>query len=229
MDRCLSVDSISYVSFDSRLEDCLFSMKKEYLFIYNMVQWGGWLMIFSELVQHPFGFSPYVYIFQLLAILEVAHAILGIVGAKPATTAIQVFGRLQVLLFHYKIAEARDSSGNLPMVLAWSLVEIVRYLYLSLNLINAPPEKLRWLRYSLFYVLYPLGVYGEMKVLYDALPGIDRSGLGSVHLPNVYNLSFSLGLYVRLFLVAAYPLGLWNQYTYMIKQRRIVLAKAKSE
>ena len=202
-------------------------MKREYLFIYNMVQWGGWLMIFSEIVQNPsFGFSPYVYIFQLLALLEVAHAVLGIVRANPFTTIVQVFGRLQVLYVHYYIIEARDSSGNLPMILAWSLVEIVRYLYLSLNLIGAAPYGLIWLRYSLFYILYPIGVYGEMKVLYDALPGIDRTGLGSFTLPNDYNFIFSFATYVRIFLVVAYLPGLWNQYTYMMKQRRVALDKA---
>ncbi len=193
-------------------------------------------MIFADLVQNGISGSvsvsgyavSLVYAFQLLALLEIAHAVLGIVRASPLTTSIQVLGRLQVLFVHYKISEARDSSGNLYMVAAWSLVEIVRYLYLSLNLIGFAPYSLLWLRYSLFYVLYPIGVYGEMKVLYDALPGIDRTGLGSVALPNVVNFEFSFGLYVRVFLVVAYLPGLWNQYKYMMNQRRVVLEKAAS-
>jgi very-long-chain (3R)-3-hydroxyacyl-CoA dehydratase len=206
-------------------------MRREYLFMYNMVQWGGWLMIFADLALN-LSVTPYattlVYAFQHLAILEIVHAIVGLVRASPVTTGIQVLGRLQVLFIHSKILEAQQSSGNLPMISAWCFVEIVRYLYLALNLIGFAPFPLLWLRYSLFYILYPIGVYGEMKVLYDALPGIDNAGLGSISLPNNLNFEFSLGTYVRIFLVVAYLPGLFNQYTYMIKQRRVVLEKARA-
>lgn len=198
-----------------------------------MVQWGGWLMILHDLLLNTSWsnptLSPYctslVYIFQLLAILEVVHAVIGLVRSSPVTTFIQVFGRLQVLFIHYKLSEAQNSAGNLFMVTAWSLVEIVRYLYLALNTAKVSIFPIMWLRYSLFYILYPIGVYGEMKVLYDSLPGIDRTELLSATLPNEWNLSFSFGRYVRLFLVAAYIPGLLNQYTYMMRQRRAMVEK----
>ena len=169
-----------------------------------------------------------LYIFQLLAVLEVLHSATGLVRANPVTNMIQVFGRLQVLFVHSRVTESHDSSGNIFMVSAWCLIEIVRYLYLALNTIRIQTFPLLWLRYSLFYVLYPIGVYGEMKVLYDALPGIDRTGLLSCVLPNDWNINFSFGLYVRLFLVFAYVPGLLNQYTYMIRQRNVVLEKFRA-
>lgn len=203
-------------------------MLKEYLFLYNMVQWGGWGMILLDLIQNQ-GVSEYgaslVNIFQLIALLEVVHAATRMVRASPSTTLIQVFGRLQVLAVRFYVFEAEKSSGNLPMMLAWALVEIVRYLYLGLNVVGFAPFPLLWLRYSLFYVLYPLGVYGEMKVLYDALPGLDRTSLWSKTLPNDANFSFSFANYIRVFLVVAYIPGLVNQYTYMMRQRKTVLAR----
>jgi len=209
-------------------------MRKEYLFLYNMVQWGGWLMIFFERlatipsVKMSESGIWLIYSFQVLAIMEILHAIFGIVRANPVTTFIQVFGRLQVLLVHYFIKpEASESFGNYPMILAWALVEIVRYLFLALNVIGVAPFPLLWLRYSLFYILYPIGVYGEMKVLYDSLPGIERGNFFSTELPNSWNFSFSFATYIRLFLYCLYLPGLYNQYTYMMKQRRVVLAREK--
>ena len=209
-----------------------FVMLTGYLFLYNMIQWGGWVMIQFDLVSNQ-SLTPYstnlLYIFQGLALMEIVHAVIRFVRASPATTAIQVLGRLQVLVVHFFILEARESPGVLPMVFAWALVEIVRYLYLALHVIGLNPHVILWLRYSLFYVLYPIGVYGEMRTLYDALPGIDREGLFSATLPNQWNWSFAFGGYLRVFLVAAYIPGLVNQYTYMMKQRREVLRKDKNK
>jgi very-long-chain (3R)-3-hydroxyacyl-CoA dehydratase len=211
-------------------------MKQEYLFLYNIIQWGGWLLILWDLLfsltstLHPLSSEGYhlLYIFQLLAILEVIHSAVGLVRADPITNMIQVLGRLQVILVHFLIIEARDSAGNAFMISAWCLVEIVRYLYLALNTIGIKTFPLLWLRYSLFYVLYPIGVYGEIKVLYDALPGIDQTELFSWVLPNDWNASFSFGLYIRLFIVFAYIPGFLNQYTYMIRQRRVVFEKFRA-
>jgi very-long-chain (3R)-3-hydroxyacyl-CoA dehydratase len=111
------------------------------------------------------------------------------------------------------------------MIFAWALVVIVRYLFLGLNVIGVAPYPLIWLRYSLFYVLYPIGVYGEMKVLYDALPGIERRKFLSIELPNSWNMPFSFATYIRIFLYVLYIPALYNQYTYMMKQRKVVLSR----
>ena len=182
-------------------------------------------MIFADLLSS--GVTHYgmrhVYFFQVLALLEILHAVIGLVGSNIITTTIQVLGRLQVLYVHYRVSDARESFGVYPMVLAWTLVELVRYLYLALKVVKFEPFFLLWLRYSLFYALYPLGVYGEMKVLYDALPGIEKASLHVVNLPNAWNASFNFAFYIKIFLIFAYIPGLANQYLYMINQRRRAL------
>lgn len=45
-------------------------------------------------------------------------------------------------------------------------------------------------RYNLFIILYPLGVIGELMTIYAALPFVRRSGMYSMRLPNMYNVSF---------------------------------------
>jgi len=46
--------------------------------------------------------------------------------------------------------------------LAWSVTEVVRYLFYFCGLLGHVPYALFWLRYSLFMVLYPMGITGEM-------------------------------------------------------------------
>jgi very-long-chain (3R)-3-hydroxyacyl-CoA dehydratase len=60
------------------------------------------------------------------------------------------------------------------MLVAWAVSEIVRYSYFVLNLrrVNndrqGAPALLTWLRYNLFYVLYPLGIGSEVVLLWKA-------------------------------------------------------------
>lgn len=207
-------------------------MRNGYLFIYNMTQWVGWLMIFYHLV---FGrqFSQYlqtlVEVFQLLALLEIAHSIMGIVRASWVTTFVQVMGRLQVLWVIHKAGPIGvSSSGVFPMLLAWSSIEIVRYLYLALNIYGLSPYVLTWLRYTLFYVLYPLGVYGEMRTIYDSLGAIGQAKILSYTLPNPWNFCFSYAGFLRFFLAIVYVPAFLNQYVYMMGQRKVVLGRLGS-
>lgn len=56
------------------------------------------------------------------------------------------------------------------MVLAWSTTEIVRYSFYAFNLLGKNPYALLWLRYTAFYVLYPLGAGSEAFLIYATLP-----------------------------------------------------------
>lgn len=59
------------------------------------------------------------------------------------------------------------------MILSWSLVEIFRYMFYVFGTISGDSNKktpypLFWLRYSLFAVLYPTGITGELTVFFAA-------------------------------------------------------------
>ena len=62
------------------------------------------------------------------------------------------------------------------MLFAWSLADIVRYSYFVVML-AAPsvPGWLKWLRYSLFFVLYPVGIGGEWFLMYLAAQVADST------------------------------------------------------
>ena len=52
---------------------------------------------------------------------------------------------------------------------SWALVEVPRYLFYALNLLGQVPYPVFWLRYSLFAILYPTGISGELGCMYMAV------------------------------------------------------------
>jgi very-long-chain (3R)-3-hydroxyacyl-CoA dehydratase len=56
------------------------------------------------------------------------------------------------------------------MILAWSSTEVIRYFFYALSLSGIESSLLQWLRYTTFYVLYPLGAGSEAFLMYASLP-----------------------------------------------------------
>jgi len=108
---------------------------------------------------------------QTAAILEVLHVLLGLVRSSLLTTAMQVSSRLVLV---WAITErfdvARTSPTYASMVIAWSTTEVVRYCYYVCMLVGLEPRPLVWLRYTLFYALYPIGAGSEASLIFVTLP-----------------------------------------------------------
>lgn len=84
----------------------------------------------------------------------------------------QVMSRIVALfaVVYSPVSQAHYGSGL--MIFGWSLVEVPRYAFYLAALITGDatkgtPYPLFYLRYSLFYVLYPLGITGEMFTFYN--------------------------------------------------------------
>lgn len=60
-------------------------------------------------------------------------------------------------------------------------------------------------RYTFFFVLYPMGVTGELLTIYASLPYIQKTGLYSVTLPNKYNFSFDYYTFLILVMLSYIP------------------------
>jgi very-long-chain (3R)-3-hydroxyacyl-CoA dehydratase len=86
--------------------------------------------------------------------------------------------------------------------------DIVRYAYYIWNAIvpGKTPYALTWLRYTLFYILYPIGIIGELYIVWEA------------HTQMEYPLK-----YLTWMALAAYIPGGPTMYLHMIKQRKKVL------
>jgi very-long-chain (3R)-3-hydroxyacyl-CoA dehydratase len=168
-----------------------------------------------------------IIVFQNAAILEIMHAALGLVRSNVIITTLQVFSRVIVvvgviLAIPYTYAVA---SPGLPLAfIAWSITEIIRYFYYFSNLIGIVPHVLVWLRYTLFIVLYPLGVTGELLCFYAAVKyATANPNSWSYVLPNKWNFTFSY-LYFLIILMLIYIPVFPHLYLHMFSQRRKILS-----
>ncbi|KAJ6499364.1 PTPLA-domain-containing protein [Mycena sanguinolenta] len=156
-----------------------------------------------------------VAIVQTCALLEVVHSLLGWVRSPLQTTAMQVASRLWIV---WGIVQQFDVARISPLytscVLAWSITEVVRYSFYACSLLGSEPSVLLYLRYTMFYVLYPVGASSEAFLAYSTLPF--PSGIPTLE----SFLGWSAPEYARAVLFLVWWPSLYQLYTYMIAQRR---------
>ncbi|KZT56148.1 PTPLA-domain-containing protein [Calocera cornea HHB12733] len=163
-----------------------------------------------------------VKIVQTLAIMEVFHAMLGFVKSSAFVTTMQVFSRYALV---WGIADYYDQAQENPlyasMVFAWSVTEVIRYAWYALNLCNIKLAWLTYIRYTFFYVLYPVGASSEAFVMFSTLPPMITTAQSVKPVFEIWKeqpLAF-----VRLLLFIGWWPSLYVLYTHMIKQRKKVL------
>lgn len=145
-----------------------------YLFLYNLIQLLGWSYITYQFIHYyatalykhyklwNYVFVP-VAIFQTLAILEIIHVIFGFVKTSVMMTAMQILFRLLNTYGIFNLIPADIDTIGVPMtLLAWCGAEVTRYSYHLFKEINFVPHFITWIRYSIFIVLVPVGVSGEL-------------------------------------------------------------------
>jgi len=105
------------------------------------------------------------------------------------------------------------------MVLSWALTEVVRYSFYACSLVGVTISALLYLRYTMFYILYPTGASSEAFLIYAVLPASPpypglQSWLHGMWKPADY---------VRAGLFLIWWPCLYAMYTHMLSQRRKVL------
>jgi len=143
-------------------------------------------------------------------LMEVVHAATGLVRAPVGTTAMQVASRL---LLVWGVVNTfpflAKSAGYSSMLIAWSVTEVIRYSYFTLNLSGLLPRFMTWLRYNTFYILYPLGISSECWLVYKAIGPAKAK-----------RLEYAWALQLILFI---YVPGSYILFTHMMAQRRKVM------
>ena len=56
------------------------------------------------------------------------------------------------------------------MVLSWAMTEVIRYAFYACGLVGMTIPALLYLRYTMFYILYPTGASSEAFLIYATLP-----------------------------------------------------------
>ena len=224
------------------------SARNAYLIAYNAILWLGWVAILVGLgtgvliaKQHEtLSDNESIYqalysrvelllkISQTAAVLEILHCVVRLVPSSPVLTGFQVCSRLFVLWMITDLVPATQKSpGVVLYLICWTVTEIVRYAYYVLNIIGNVPYPLLWCRYTFFFVLYPLGVAGELMTIWKALPVVKETGALSIQMPNILNFGFSY-YYFLIFVIVCYVPGFPQLYFHMIAQRKkFIGAKAK--
>ncbi|CCK73528.1 enoyl-CoA hydratase PHS1 NDAI_0G05450 [Naumovozyma dairenensis CBS 421] len=200
------------------------------LALYNLISALGWSFIFLNVIfGYPKVGQPSFFLvtkdlvtyIQCGALIEILNSLLGIVRSPLLTTAAQVFSRLLVVIGVFQLlpqTPATKSIAYVTLLLAWSITEIVRYLYYFFMLVrkNGAPKFLVWLRYNLFLVLYPTGVASELFVIYSSLPIAEVS----------YSILFKRVLQISML---TYIPGLPMLFLHMLAQRKKVMRSWKND
>ncbi|GJN94000.1 hypothetical protein Rhopal_007063-T1 [Rhodotorula paludigena] len=134
---------------------------------------------------------------QTAALLEALHSATGLVlcqhvwdglltvFAAPlrsrspfGTTVAQVASRLALVWGVCEFfPEVPRSPIYVSMVAAWSLAEIIRYTHYATGLMGLQVKTLEWIRYTAFYILYPVGAGSEAVLIFkSAEPAAARYG-----------------------------------------------------
>ncbi|XP_026764005.1 very-long-chain (3R)-3-hydroxyacyl-CoA dehydratase hpo-8 [Galleria mellonella] len=214
------------------------ALAKCYLLAYNGIQTLGWTYLLLNTAIHFLNRGTLdtlwpqikwtVIIFQNAAVLEVLHAAIGLVPSGVFVVVMQVYSRVflvcGILLVTYG---ATISPGLALCVLAWSVTEIIRYGYYTLNLVNFVPRSLLFLRYSTFILLYPLGITGELLCMYHALDEIAEKNIFTMTIPNEWNILFNYYYFVIFYMILYIPL-FPVLFGHMMSQRKKMLNKCKT-
>lgn len=210
-----------------------FTPSTMYLLFYNAAQAVGWTVLTGKIIWHCSFHDSYVglydevklflNIFQTAAVLEVIHIVVRIVRSNPVMTAAQVMSRLFLTWgILWLVPESRSQVGVLLMMLAWCIAEVIRYCFYTMALVGDVSYFIQWARYTLFIVLYPVGVLGELLCIYCALPYVRHRGTLSISLPNAANFGFDYS-YMMVTIMLSYIPFFPQLYMHMLAQRRKII------
>ncbi|KAJ8277627.1 hypothetical protein GJAV_G00077750 [Gymnothorax javanicus] len=204
-----------------------------WLTFYNIAMTAGWLVLAIAMLRFYLerrthiglyrSISRTLKFFQTVALVEVIHCAVGMVRTSVIVTGVQVCSRIFMVWFvTNSIKQIQNEESVLLFLVVWTVTEITRYSFYTFNLLNHLPYFIKWARYNLFIVLYPLGVAGELLTIYTALPFVRKSGMFSMRLPNKYNVSFDYYIFLIIIMLSYIPL-FPQLYFHMLRQRRKVL------
>lgn len=158
------------------------SLKSVYLIAYNLASAAGWAWVlylavtFKLADRSPIALWDAIKdpltIVQTAAFMEIVHAAIKLVSSPVMTVALQVSSRLLLVWGYTRVFSQCQSDWSLYlMVISWACVEVPRYMFYVFKELpgGKVPYPLFWLRYSLFMILYPTGISGELLQMWASV------------------------------------------------------------
>merc|ERR1712241_711560 len=212
-----------------------------YLVLYNLVQFLGWSHMLYILLPHLdtalikgvdrgqlyADIEWSLKIFQTAAVLEVVHAAVGLVKTNPMLAMFQVSSRVFVVwAILGAMPESRLCRGLPLLLIAWIITEMIRYSFYAVGLLGTNLYIITWLRYTLFFALYPIGVSGELWCQCVSLARVAKDRIFTMTMPNSFNMTFN-SYYVLIAIMLSYIPLFPQLYFHMIAQRKKVIGGHK--
>ncbi|MXQ91749.1 hypothetical protein E5288_WYG004554 [Bos mutus] len=215
--------------------ETLTSLKKGYLFMYNLVQFLGFSWIFVNMTVRFFilGKGKYtsfydtfhtvadmMYFCQMLAAVESINAAIGVTKTPVVPSLFQLLGRNFILFIIFGTMEEMQNKAVVFFVFyIWSTVEIFRYPFYMLSCIDMDWKVLTWLRYTVWIPLYPMGCLAEAVSVIQSIPVFNETGRFSFTLPYPVKIKVRFSFFLQIYLILLF-LGLYINFRYLYKQRR---------
>ncbi|KAK4295498.1 hypothetical protein Pmani_031936 [Petrolisthes manimaculis] len=208
------------------------SMKKVYLFLYNLWQFVGFLYVVCVMATRYLKDGPdsmagtYAAVGWMMRLclltqgLEVLHPLVGYTKGSVAEGIVQVGGRA---IIFFCLIEGEERMQTKPVIfylfLVWSFIELVRYPYYMLRVYDVDVGFITWLRYTIWIPLYPFGFILEGVVILRDIPYFDETKKFSVSLPNSWNFAFHFPTLLRCYLLFFFFPAMYKMMTHMYYQR----------
>lgn len=208
------------------------SIKKVYLFLYNLWQFVGFLYIMSVMVTRYIKDGPdsmegtYDNVWKMMSLclatqfLEVFHNMAGYSKGSVVEALMQTCMRAMIF---FCLIQGEERMQTKPVIfylfLVWSMIELVRYPYYMLRVYDVEIGFLTWLRYTIWIPLYPLGFIFEGVVMLRDIPYFEETEKFTMTLPNSLNFGFHFPSLLRIYLLFFFFPAMYKMMTHMYYQR----------
>ncbi|KAF0886013.1 HACD3 dehydratase, partial [Crocuta crocuta] len=209
--------------------ETLTSLKKGYLFMYNLVQFLGFSWIFVNMTVRFFilgkgkhkistlsfydtfhTLADMMYFCQMLSVVETINAAIGVIRSPVIPCLIQLFGRNFILFIIFGTMEEMQNKAVVFFVFyTWSAVEIFRYPFYMLSCIDMDWKVLTWLRYTVWIPLYPLGCLAEAVSVIQSIPIFNETGRFSFTLPYPVKIKVRFSFFLQIYLILLFLGKYW--------------------
>jgi len=88
---------------------------------------------------------------------------------------------------------------------------------------------LTWLRYTIWIPLYPMGILCEGIIVLRNIPYIDETKRFTVEMPNQWNITFDMVLFLKIYLLLLILPGSYLVMSHMAKLRSKKLGKGRAK
>uniref|UniRef100_A0ABI7Y8X5 Very-long-chain (3R)-3-hydroxyacyl-CoA dehydratase n=1 Tax=Felis catus TaxID=9685 RepID=A0ABI7Y8X5_FELCA len=202
--------------------ETLTSLKKGYLFMYNLVQFLGFSWIFVNMTVRFFilgkesfydtfhTLADMMYFCQMLSVVETINAAIGVIKSPVIPCLIQLLGRNFILFIIFGTMEEMQNKAVVFFVFyTWSAVEIFRYPFYMLSCIDMDWKVLTWLRYTVWIPLYPLGCLAEAVSVIQSIPVFNETGRFSFTLPYPVKIKVRFSFFLQIYLIILFLGKYW--------------------